>query len=248
MERLKSIYMCAVIAGCMTVLVLGGCAKRNVIATTSGAETTASKNKGGAERAAGENQRDLDALAFDNPKEGKSETGMRSGGDGTKSGDRQATESLGPIGTGPLQGFSKGPGEEHLGDTSLLIAKADPDAQARRSREDRRELADIYFAFDKWVLSNEGKKNLASSADFLKQNPDAKLVIEGFCDERGSREYNLVLGEKRAKEARRFLADLGINNPVSVTSYGKERQVCNERDESCYWKNRRAHLLLEAGK
>ena len=131
-----------------------------------------------------------------------------------------------------------------------MIAKATPDeGVSRKARENRRqELADIYFAFDKWVLSSEGKKNLSESAEFLKQNPDAKLVIEGYCDERGSREYNLVLGEKRAKETRKFLADLGISNPVSVTSYGKERQVCTERDESCYWKNRRAHLVIEEGK
>jgi peptidoglycan-associated lipoprotein len=131
-----------------------------------------------------------------------------------------------------------------------MIAKATPDEDVSlKARENRRqELADIYFAFDKWVLSSEGKKNLSESAAFLKQNPDAKLVIEGYCDERGSREYNLILGEKRAKETRKFLADLGIQNPVSVTSYGKERQVCTERDESCYWKNRRAHLLIEEGR
>lgn len=132
----------------------------------------------------------------------------------------------------------------------MMIAKAEPqDLEGRKAREEnRRQLADIYFAFDKWVLSNEGKKNLAESAEFLKQNPGTKLFIEGYCDERGSREYNLVLGEKRAKETRRYLADLGIQNPVSVTSYGKERQVCTERDESCYWKNRRAHLTVETGK
>ena len=132
----------------------------------------------------------------------------------------------------------------------MMIAKGEPqDLEGRKAREEnRRALADIYFAFDKWVLSNEGKKNLAESAEFLKQNPGTKLFIEGYCDERGSREYNLVLGEKRAKETRRYLADLGIQNPVSVTSFGKERQVCTDRNESCYWKNRRAHLLVDAGK
>ena len=75
-----------------------------------------------------------------------------------------------------------------------------------------------------------------------------KLLIEGHCDERGSREYNLVLGEKRAKETERFLLGLGIQNHVAVTSYGKERPVCTEHDESCYWKNRRAHLVLEDAK
>jgi len=181
----------------------------------------------------------------------KGGSALKPDGSGDPGSPGRSTESLGPIGSGPLQGFSKSPGAESLGETPpMMITKAEPeDIQRRRERDEkRREIADIYFAFDKWALSSEGKKNLADSAEFLKQNPDAKLVIEGYCDDRGSREYNLVLGEKRAKETRKYLADLGIRNPVSVTSYGKERQVCVERDEACYWRNRRAHLVLDAGK
>jgi peptidoglycan-associated lipoprotein len=128
-----------------------------------------------------------------------------------------------------------------------MVAKADEaEIAARKAREAaQKELADIYFAFDKWALTAEGKKNLTHSAEALKQVPTVKLLIEGHCDERGSREYNLVLGEKRAKEAQRFLVSLGVTNPTSVTSYGKERPVCTEHDESCYGKNRRAHLVLE---
>lgn len=150
-----------------------------------------------------------------------------------------------------ITGFSKTPADERVAQPlPIVVAKADSSqthADAGRG-ETARQLADIYFAFDKWNLSAEGKKNLAESAQYLKQHPDAKLVIEGYCDERGSREYNLVLGEKRAKESMRYLAALGIKNPASVTSYGKERQVCSEHDESCYWKNRRGHLVLNDGK
>jgi peptidoglycan-associated lipoprotein len=147
----------------------------------------------------------------------------------------------------PLQGFSKTPAEEAIkAQAPIAVAKADQPVVAREATH--RELADIYFAFDKWALSKEGKKNLAQSAEVLKQNPSAKLLIEGHCDERGSREYNLVLGEKRAKETRRYLEALGIKNPVTVTSYGKERPVCTEHNESCYWKNRRAHLVVEESK
>src|SRR2546425_6438110 len=84
-------------------------------------------------------------------------------------------------------------------------------------------------------------KNLAQNADFLKQNPTVKLLIEGHCDERGSREYNLVLGEKRALETRRYLESLGVKNALTVTSYGKERPVCAEHDESCYWRRSEEH-------
>ncbi|MEK6693882.1 MAG: OmpA family protein [Nitrospirota bacterium] len=145
----------------------------------------------------------------------------------------------------PLQGFSKTPAEEVIkAPAPIAVAKADQPVVVAAQRV----LADIYFAFDKWALSKEGKKNLAQSAEVLKQNPSAKLLIEGHCDERGSREYNLVLGEKRAQETRRYLEALGIKNPVTITSFGKERPVCTEHNESCYWKNRRAHLVVEESK
>lgn len=151
----------------------------------------------------------------------------------------------------PLQGFSRTPREEVVRPSAPpLVAKADPsEFEARRAREAaKRELGDVYFEFDRWGLSPEGKKNLDQNADILKQNPRARILIEGHCDERGSIEYNLVLGEKRAQETRRYLLTLGVTNPMGVTSYGKERPVCTEHDESCYWKNRRAHLVLEDGR
>jgi peptidoglycan-associated lipoprotein len=151
----------------------------------------------------------------------------------------------------PLKGFSKTPVEEQVTQPApMVVAKVEqPESQARKASEAaKRQLADIYFAFDRWGLSAEGKKYLVEDAETLKQHPEAKLVIEGYCDERGSHEYNLVLGEKRAQEAMHYLTDLGIKNPVKVISYGKERQICAEQDESCYWKNRRAHMVIESGK
>ena len=248
-----------IIVGLIGVLALGGCSKKNVMATSTGAESedASAKRKGpGGQRSGGPEMMDKgpgmgEGLLGEGSGGTKGGAGLRPDGGGESGLSGRSTESLGPIGTGPLQGFNKGSREERLGDTPpMMIAKAEPqDLESRKTRaENRRELADIYFAFDKWVLSDEGKKNLVESAGFLKQNPGAKIVIEGYCDERGSREYNLVLGEKRAKETRRYLADLGIQNPVSVTSFGKERQVCTDRNESCYWKNRRAHLTVDAGK
>jgi len=156
-----------------------------------------------------------------------------------------------PVQPPPLQRFSKAPAEEVVKvPPPPLLSKANPsDFEMRRSGEAaKRELGDVYFEFDRWGVSPEGEKNLAQNAEILKQNPTARVLIEGHCDERGSIEYNLVLGEKRAQEARRHLLTLGITNPVGVTSYGKERPVCTEHDESCYWKNRRAHLVLEDGR
>jgi peptidoglycan-associated lipoprotein len=152
----------------------------------------------------------------------------------------------------PLQGFSKTPSEEVVqAPPPTITAKADQaEIVTRQAQESlKRALGNVYFEFDRWALSNEGKKNLAESATALKQNPSVKILIEGHCDERGTVEYNLVLGEKRAQETRRYLLALGVKNPVGVTSYGKERPVCTAHDESCYWKNRRAHLAVkEQGK
>ncbi|MEK7806539.1 MAG: OmpA family protein, partial [Chloroflexota bacterium] len=197
---------------------LWGCSQKSVTATTSGMEAT----QGAARPGAG----------TDEPR---------------RPADSRPVEPGAPP---PLQGFSSPSRVEEVitAPAPIVVAKAEQPAGAPASAATRRVLADIYFAFDKWALSKEGKKNLAQSAEVLKQSPSAKLLIEGHCDERGSREYNLVLGEKRAHEARRYLEALGIKNPVTVTSYGKERPVCAEHNESCYWKNRRAHLVREEGR
>lgn len=164
----------------------------------------------------------------------------------TKKVDSSTSESS-ALQSAPLRDFSKNPVDEVVRppETAIVAKKEAPNAALKMPS---RELANIYFAFDKWSLSSNGKKDLNESVEALKQNPEAQLVVEGYCDERGSREYNLVLGDKRAKEAMRYLTALGIKNPVRVISYGEERPVCEEHDESCYWKNRRAHVLIEEGK
>jgi len=154
----------------------------------------------------------------------------------------QPPEQLRPV---PLQRFSKAPAEDvvKVPAPPLMAAKAEPPSPVAS-----RPLGNVYFEFDRWGLSPEGKKILEQSAEALKQNPTARVLVEGHCDERGSIEYNLVLGERRAQETRRYLLTLGVRNPVGVTSYGKERPVCPDPDESCYSKNRRAHLVLENGR
>ncbi|MEP6600342.1 MAG: OmpA family protein [Nitrospirota bacterium] len=144
----------------------------------------------------------------------------------------------------PLTGFSKNPVDESVAAGPSSAVKQDEAAAGRKKAGKGVELSDIYFPFDRWALMEEERKSLVASADFLKGHPRAHLLIEGFCDERGSRDYNLVLGEKRAKETRQFLMDLGIHNAVTIKSYGKERPVCAESVESCHWQNRRAHLMM----
>jgi len=102
---------------------------------------------------------------------------------------------------------------------------------------------DIYFNFDEFTISEEGKNILTSKADFLKTRPALKVIIEGHCDDRGTTEYNLALGEKRAEEVKKYLISLGIyGNRLSVISYGKEKPAASGQNEAAWAKNRRAHL------
>ena len=105
-------------------------------------------------------------------------------------------------------------------------------------------LEDVFFDFDKWALTDQAKNTLTAQAEFLKQNATATITIEGYADERGSTEYNRILGEKRALEVRRFLTQLGVSNPITVISFGKDKPICTDLDEACFAKNRRVHLVV----
>ena len=128
---------------------------------------------------------------------------------------------------------------------TMAVTKAAPTEAAKPTAAPKpamKAFEDVYFAFNKWDLSEEAKKTLAEHAAFLKENSTLAVTIEGHADERGSPELNRSLGEKRAAEVRRFFADAGVKNSLTVTSYGKDRPVCTDRNEACYAKNRRAHL------
>jgi peptidoglycan-associated lipoprotein len=104
----------------------------------------------------------------------------------------------------------------------------------------------IYFDFDKFTLKPEAREALKKNADWLSKNTDKKVVVEGNCDERGTNEYNMALGQRRADSAAKYLKDLGIKKDrVSTVSYGKERPECKESNEECWSKNRRADVVLK---
>jgi peptidoglycan-associated lipoprotein len=101
-------------------------------------------------------------------------------------------------------------------------------------------LKEIFFDYDKSDLRADARETLKANAAWLKANPSARVEIEGHCDERGTNEYNLALGAKRAQAAKDYLVTLGIPaQRVSTISYGKELQVCRETTEACWQKNRR---------
>ena len=182
----------------------------------------------------------------------------KGGTDSSKSGVGSFPDTGVQSGGGGLRGLDKNPSEERLGSGSML-AKVDPSSSAGRQQmeEVRAEqaaslaagLQDVFFAYDSWTISEDGRQALTRDAEWMKSNPSALIKVEGNCDERGTSAYNLVLGEKRAKAARNYLVELGVAaNRLSVVSYGKERPSCNEHEESCYQQNRRGHLALKTGK
>lgn len=108
-------------------------------------------------------------------------------------------------------------------------------------------LHDIHFDFDKSDIRDDAKPVLEENAGFLKKYPSIKIVVEGHCDERGSVEYNLALGERRAKAAKNYLATLGVNDSrMTTVSYGKELPIDPGHNEDAWAKNRRAHFLAVA--
>jgi peptidoglycan-associated lipoprotein len=104
---------------------------------------------------------------------------------------------------------------------------------------------DIYFEFDKSTLTPAAQDNLLQKAEWLRENPDATVTIEGHCDDRGTNEYNLALGDRRAESSKAFLVDLGIDaSRLTTISYGEERPVDPRNNEEAWAKNRRDHFVI----
>ncbi len=107
-------------------------------------------------------------------------------------------------------------------------------------------LKDIHFQYDKYNLTDEAAGIIAANAEYLMKHPEAKILIEGNCDERGTEEYNLALGEKRALAARDYLVRFGIERSrISIVSYGEERPLDPAGDEEAWAKNRRDHFVMK---
>jgi peptidoglycan-associated lipoprotein len=144
-------------------------------------------------------------------------------------------------------GSSSGPAAMAPAAAAPAAAPA-PGAPPRPSEfSENANLKDVFFDFDKYDVRADDAKILDGNAAWLKSNANNLVLIEGHCDERGTNEYNLALGERRAKATMNYLVAQGIQaNRITIISYGKERPVCSEKSEGCWQKNRRAHFLVKA--
>ena len=138
----------------------------------------------------------------------------------------------------------------------IVLPRAYTKTLARRQAEIARKLEEankkafltelVLFGFDSAVLTPTAQDRLGKKAKWLKQNPNVSVIIEGHCDERGSTEYNIALGERRSEAAKAFLVDMGISaSRLTTVSYGEERPFEKGHNENAWSKNRRAHLLIE---
>jgi peptidoglycan-associated lipoprotein len=235
MKKLGSMFCLPLVLG-MVVLGLPGCSKK---AVQSGGDTQSSQ------QAEAKTDAKADAMSASSS---DSSMGTNPNFPDTAVSGRDTSNGL--------RGLDKNPSEERLG-AGALLAKADPGSAGRQIEEIRAEqtasaaagLRDVFFAYDSFSISEEGRQALARNAEWIRVNPAAQLKIEGHCDERGTSAYNLVLGEKRAKAVRNYLVELGVGaNRLAVVSYGKERPFCQEHAEACYAQNRRGHVVVKTGK
>lgn len=129
--------------------------------------------------------------------------------------------------------------------TEQQLAKVETKEEPSRFREESGLFEDVFFDFDRYDIRPEAKPVLNNVSSWLLKNPAAKLSVEGHCDERGTNEYNLALGDRRAKSVRDFLIALGIaSKRIEIVSYGEEKPQCSEQTEECWAKNRRAHFVV----
>src|SRR2546428_173500 len=123
---------------------------------------------------------------------------------------------------------------------------AEPGRPAPKEFSEIAEVKPIYFDFDKYNIRPDDAKILEANAEWLKTNAEALVLIEGHCDQRGTAEYNLALGERRARAARDHLISSGISaERISIVSLGAEQPVCTEETEACWAKQRRANFLVK---
>jgi peptidoglycan-associated lipoprotein len=135
--------------------------------------------------------------------------------------------------------------QEPMAEPPAIQPEATKPAPQQGAEALQNELQKIYFNFDSATLSDDARNTLSKNAEMLAKNSSLKIRIEGNCDERGSDDYNMALGERRAKAARDYLVNLGVQpDRLSVISYGEEKPVDPGHDEAAWAKNRRDEFVI----
>ena len=160
------------------------------------------------------------------------------------SGSRQVT----PPDSTTYRLTAKGPGGSQDATARVTVTTPPPPVQAGPSDEElfAQNVKDAFFDYDKYDVRADAQQALQADAQFLAQHPNIRFTIEGHCDDRGSTEYNLGLGDNRANAAKNFLVQNGVSaDRIKTISYGKEKPFCTESNETCWQQNRRAHFVYQ---
>jgi peptidoglycan-associated lipoprotein len=168
---------------------------------------------------------------------------------------RSNEESVNPWGANPFDGKSGSSNDEKYassqsgisesGISESGISESGIQESKLRAFEASTNLKDIHFKFDQYDLDSDSRLILQRNAEFLKNNRDLHVEIQGHSDERGTNNYNIALGERRAHSTKKYLVSQGVDsNNVNVISYGEEKPFCFSSDETCWFQNRRAHFLV----
>lgn len=167
-------------------------------------------------------------------------------GEVATSGDKTVT----PTASTSYHLVAKGPGGTVDADARVTVnpppAVTQPANTMSEEEQFKANVHDVFFDYDKYDIRSDAQSTIAQDASFLASHPDMKIVIGGYCDERGSNEYNLALGQNRAESVKKALVNAGIAaSRIRVISYGKEKPFCTESTESCWQQNRRGGFALD---
>ncbi|MBV9086375.1 MAG: peptidoglycan-associated lipoprotein Pal [Acidobacteriaceae bacterium] len=171
--------------------------------------------------------------------------------DGLGAVDANGSKQVTPTDSTTYRLVAKGAGgqQEATARVTVTAPPAAPPTTAGNLSDEQmfnQSIKDAFFDYDKYDVRADGQQALAGDADFLKAHPNIKFLIEGHCDERGSTEYNLGLGDNHANSAKQFLVQQGVSaDRIRTTSFGKEKPFCTQSTEECWQQNRRAHFVYQ---
>ncbi|HZR27961.1 MAG TPA: peptidoglycan-associated lipoprotein Pal [Terriglobales bacterium] len=161
--------------------------------------------------------------------------------------DPNGSKTVSPTDSTTYRLVAKGPGgtQDATARVTVQAAMTTPVTETEEQMF-ARQVQDVFFDYDSFALRPEATQSMASASQFLQQHPNLKFTIEGHCDERGSTEYNLALGDSRAGAVRDQLTRNGVSaDRIKTISFGKEKPFCTESNEQCWQQNRRAHFVLQ---
>jgi peptidoglycan-associated lipoprotein len=162
--------------------------------------------------------------------------------------DANGSRSMNPSDSTTYRLIAKGPGgtQEATARVTVSAAQAGPVTNPGDEELFAQNMKDVFFDYDRYDIRADAASQIAANARFLAQHPNMRFLVEGHCDERGSTEYNLGLGDNRASSVKDALMKAGVNaDRIKTISYGKEKPFCTESNEQCWQQNRRGHFVFQ---